>query len=245
MGIETFLKQEDEILKKSWPCYQDKIEAFDMIAMILSETARSTETMKEKRSDVAVFFVQLFHQMHVYLRLAFIMTLRGHYTESWSILRPATEIASHIYKMSIDPKARAEIWLNQNEKGFKNQYEKIFEKELFPIEIPLLYALRKVYDNCCKYASHSSFYMLVNKSDFKRHNGKITHHFYDFNADDHKSEIHLVYILDVVQKILKVMKASFACVIDDKEFIPIAAVYEIADKQLTNARKTKLTLKSR
>ena len=70
-------------------------------------------------------------------------------------------------------------------------------------------------------------------------------HFYDFHADDHKSEVHLIYILDVVQKILRIMKASFTRVIDDKEFIPIAAVYEIADQQLTNARRTKLSLKSR
>lgn len=245
MGIETFLEQEAAVLKKSWPCYQDKIEAFDMVAMILTETSRSIEIMKEKRSDVAVFFVQLFHQMHVYLRLAFVLTLRGHYTESWSILRPALEIASHIYKMSMDPKARASIWLKQDEKGFKNQYENIFEKDLFPKDDPLLHTLRKFYDNCCKYASHSTFYMLINKSDFMRHDGKITHHFYDFHADDHKSEMHLIYILDVVQKILKVMRASFVCVIDDKEFIPIVAVYEIADRQLTSARKTRLSLKPR
>ena len=245
MGIETFLQQEDEVFRKSWPCYEDKIEAFDMMAMILIETAKSIEAMKERRSDVATFFVQLFHQMHVYLRLAFVLTLRGHYTESWSVLRPAVEIASHIFKMSVDPKTRANIWLKQDEGSFKKQYAKIFEKDLFPTNEALLYPLRKVYDNCCKYASHSTFYMLVNKSDFKRQDGKITHHFYDFHADDHKSEVHLIYILDVVQKILRIMKASFTRVIDDKEFIPIAAVYEIADQQLTNARRTKLSLKSR
>ena len=243
MSLEDFLSEEQKILDKSRASFPEEIQAFNMIKMVAQEAAKSIEEAKASDVNQPFMFLTLFHIIHSDLRLAFILTLRGHYLDSFAILRPAIEMTSHLYNMSKAPQENAIIWLRQKEKGWKNKYGKIYEKNLFPKDNEAMKKLERIYYACCDFGSHATAFKLAYRGAKTKVGNKATYHFYDLNADDIRSRKQLLFILHAGRHIVQIAKEAFSKTLDAKGFEPIKAVCKLTNQQIEKLIEKHKTLR--
>jgi len=237
MTIEEFISKEEEILATQKNQFRQKVDAFNQFPVIIEAILKTIPKLQSKRSDNAMFLLQLFHSSHAFVRLPFMATLRGHYLENMALLRTAVEITSHIHRISKKPRHNAEAWLRRDEKSWSRQFQKIFNKALFGGSDAELQPLKKIYRECCDSASHATIHVLLGKGEFKMTADNITHWLFDFDANSTKTEGHLNYILNATQAMLRANRVAFTAVIDDDLWAPIDKTFADADSQMDEARR--------
>ena len=238
MSLEEFLTNENQVLKHSLEQFKEEVAAYDLFEFIMKELNKSIDEMPEKEKDVLVSFSIMSHIIHTNLRLSLVLILRGHYIESFMTLRPAIEMTSHIYKMSLSPKENAVIWLRQEDEEFKKQYTSLYEHNKFPKDIGMMNPLKDIYEACCNYGSHSTVYAIVNKTGQKIEEKKIIQHLYNIDINDETWKRHLIYILHCMYSVLVVFDAIFPELINAEKYKPVKAVVEMFNSKVESLKSS-------
>lgn len=236
MSLENYLAKEQEIFKHSIDTFKEEVAAYDLFELVLKEINRSINELPQSGKDKALLIFLMTHVLNTNLRLSFILAMRGHYEAMFATLRPAVEMVSHIYKVSLVPKENSEIWLRGRQRKYRTKYTALFENNIFPDEVPHMKELSRIYGSCCNYGAHSSAYMLVYKTGRVEQDGKLQQYFYDFKVNTDETTQRLIYILHASQHIMGVIDLIYEGLIDRKLYKPVKACVEIFHTQINSLR---------
>lgn len=216
--LSEYLVQERSVFNSTWRLFQPEVKAFDLLDLTNKAVTKSINAGLALDADVAHFMMQLWHVVHSYLRVSFLIVLRGKTQEAFAPLRTAIEMTAHLGTVGLSPAENSTIWFNQNKKPYKGKYKRIFEGS-FPERIQGMANLEKAYYHCCDIGSHAGHRQLAGRSGVDENTGEYV--LYSLNADGDSTCGALVYILNVVMDCLYVFHFCFRQTLTKEGFAPV------------------------
>jgi hypothetical protein len=226
--LSKYIEQEKSVLNSTWRLFQPEIKSFDTLDLANQEVAKSINAGQASDADVADFMLQLWHVVHSYLRISFLIILRGKTQEAFALLRTAIEMTSHLGTVGLSPVENSTVWVNQNKKKYKDKYKKVFK--LFPKEIQVMTDLKKAYYRCCDIGAHAGYQQLAGRTGVDEKSQEYV--FYSLNISGYDACGALVYVSEVIMRCLHVFHFCFSKSLTRKGFEPVDKAVRFAIEEI-------------
>jgi len=221
--LSEYIEQERSVFDKTRRLFQPEIKSFDMLDLANKEVSKAISSGLVSNADVADLMMRLWHVIHSYLRISFLIVLRGKTQEAFAPLRTAIEMTAHLGIIGLSPTENSTIWFHQNQRAYKGKYKKIFRG--FPKEIPDMSALKKAYDHCCNIGAHPGYQQLAGRSGADEKTGDYA--LYSLNVNGDQTCGALLYILKVILYCLGVFHFCFSKILIKEGFRPVNNVLRL------------------
>ena len=194
-----------EFLGDSTSLVQNLLELYKVLDELLAESITlSGSEPTDEQSAVSTFLTASGH----YLVIAALAMLRGHLTDSFSILRKSIEFSAFAARVKKHPPL-AKVWLDATggDALYNSYQEKFSGRKLFPNNNALLVELQKKHDDCSK-RSHGSIYSFKNRVNREKNTDAVFSHFELRNEDPSSLIRALLYAVESHLLILKVFQEA-------------------------------------